>query len=368
MAYLLGELPEEEQIEFEQSFLADEDQFELLRAVEHDLMCDYVRGKLPTERKARFERLFLKIPERREHLHLIKSLVEYLERESQAAQPRKAIDFQPKGTWWDRFVQFFRVNFTPVGLSMAVGALAVVVFGATFWIVWRTMRSSTPGTTDLAQIQELRQNLETERTERRAREQQTQHLQSQLTTEQEQRRKTEQEIETLRKKLETSSSPGPETPTKGAPSITLPTIVGSRGGTDAPPSQTEDRYWNRIRSSSNPEDFSRFLQKYPTGKYGETARRQFEKLKSFELSQGYLQLGLSQYRVGNYREALASFQQAAQLSPKLGEAHFNLGMTYVQLNQREAAQQEHEMLKTLNLSLAEKLLIEIRQESKKTAD
>ncbi|HYL97916.1 MAG TPA: hypothetical protein VEZ90_03095 [Blastocatellia bacterium] len=66
--YLLGELAREEAEEFEQHYLADQDTFELLEAIEEDLIEDYLTGVLPTGTRLLFEQRYLNRPENREKI------------------------------------------------------------------------------------------------------------------------------------------------------------------------------------------------------------------------------------------------------------------------------------------------------------
>ena len=63
--YLLGELSEEEQREFEQSYFADDELFASLLAVEAELEARYARGDFSEGERERFEKYFLKSAERR---------------------------------------------------------------------------------------------------------------------------------------------------------------------------------------------------------------------------------------------------------------------------------------------------------------
>jgi anti-sigma factor RsiW len=62
MGYLLGQLSEQERIEFEDRYFSDDALFEYLGAVETELIDAYARGELPERDRAQFEQRLLKSP------------------------------------------------------------------------------------------------------------------------------------------------------------------------------------------------------------------------------------------------------------------------------------------------------------------
>lgn len=76
IAYLLGELPEEELQRFERQYLEDENLFQELQEIEDELIDDYVTGALSAERRAAFEQYFLRSPERREKVEFARDITE----------------------------------------------------------------------------------------------------------------------------------------------------------------------------------------------------------------------------------------------------------------------------------------------------
>ena len=63
--YLLGDLPEAEQVQIEKRFLSDDNFFELLSAAEDELRYDYALGHLSARERDLFEKRFLKSPQER---------------------------------------------------------------------------------------------------------------------------------------------------------------------------------------------------------------------------------------------------------------------------------------------------------------
>ncbi|MGA9768446.1 MAG: CHAT domain-containing protein [Blastocatellia bacterium] len=97
--HLLGKLTEEELSRAEERLLADDDYFELLTALEEELMDDYISGDLTEEERARFDAYFLSTPERREKFRFAQTLKAYI--------PRPVLDdnvinlpVPPRPPWW----------------------------------------------------------------------------------------------------------------------------------------------------------------------------------------------------------------------------------------------------------------------------
>src|ERR1051325_3604602 len=72
--YLLGDLPEEQQVEIEERAFADKDYLALVTAVENDLIDEYVRRELSETERRKFESRFLASAERRKRVEFAKAL------------------------------------------------------------------------------------------------------------------------------------------------------------------------------------------------------------------------------------------------------------------------------------------------------
>jgi hypothetical protein len=83
--YLLGELPDEERVQFEDQYANDEECFEQLLAVEDDLIQEYVRNELSPHARRRFEEYFLISPKRRQKVERARVLVQVLQKQKTAA-------------------------------------------------------------------------------------------------------------------------------------------------------------------------------------------------------------------------------------------------------------------------------------------
>jgi hypothetical protein len=78
VSYVLGELVGERAEEFERRYLGDQDTFELLEAVEEDLIEEYLRGGLSADVRELFERRYMSRPENREKIEFARALLEDL--------------------------------------------------------------------------------------------------------------------------------------------------------------------------------------------------------------------------------------------------------------------------------------------------
>jgi len=74
--------------------------------------------------------------------------------------------------------------------------------------------------------------------------------------------------------------------------------------------------------------------------------------KTFNLSAAYAKLG-------SYQEAWESFKKAIRIKPAFAEAHYNLGLTYLQLGDKCCALEEYKILKQLDRNKADELFNQI---------
>ena len=56
-----------------------------------------------------------------------------------------------------------------------------------------------------------------------------------------------------------------------------------------------------------------------------------------------------------YKHAVDSFDQAIRLKPEMADAHFNLGIAYLKLNERDKALEQYSKLRLLDQNWADKL-------------
>lgn len=73
------------------------------------------------------------------------------------------------------------------------------------------------------------------------------------------------------------------------------------------------------------------------------------------LSKPHNNLGLAYAAANRLADALAEFQQAVKLKPDYAEAHYNLGVAYLQLGRKQEAEEQKRILWKLNPDLASRL-------------
>jgi hypothetical protein len=115
-AYLLGELPPEEQLRLEQEYFADDAAYEQLLAVEDELAYDCLQGRLSPERRARFETTIGATERGRRNLEFARALLEVL-RSTRAAAP------SPARYWVAGLAAAVITGVIPVWLAFRVASL-----------------------------------------------------------------------------------------------------------------------------------------------------------------------------------------------------------------------------------------------------
>lgn len=371
-AYLLGELPEGEQVELERHYLKDDDLFEQVEIVEDELILAYLLHQLPAERKHQFESVFLLPPERQEKYKNLKAILEFARHSDRV--PVQAVQLPDSGeriSRWEALKAFFRPAFSPGGLILA-GLTAMLVLATTLSIIaFRSHRSSEgPSTTAEAtpppvrppvtinpnpelvqQIEALKAERERERTQREQAEKQLAELTSTIT----------------RLKIR-NKKPGAVVPeedqTRTADSASGTTSITTIPSNLTLPPLDDDLLWQFISSSQKPEDFLGYLKLYPSGKHADEARATLADLRPQLLSEAHNTLGISHFRLGEYDTALTEFQKALELRPQFPEAQFNLGFTLMKLGRLDEAQKLVPLIKQARPSLARQLEAELRKARK----
>jgi len=116
VAYLLGELPEEEQHRLEREYLADDDAYEQLLVVEDELAYDYLEGRLSGDRRSRFESAIGATERGKNNLEFARSVLIAL-RASRAPAER------PQRYWAAALAAALALAILPVWLAFRVASL-----------------------------------------------------------------------------------------------------------------------------------------------------------------------------------------------------------------------------------------------------
>lgn len=132
IAYLLGELADEERARLEDAYIGDPALFEELTALETELIDDYVRGRLSPHERVLFEVRFLSTPARRERVAFARALADT--RGHAAVEPGRNASAWRRWRW--RPTRTWRPN---LALATALAAVTLAVAASIAW--W----SFTPG-------------------------------------------------------------------------------------------------------------------------------------------------------------------------------------------------------------------------------
>lgn len=219
--YLLGELPEDEQVEIEDRAFSDKDYLASITAVENDLIDEYVRGELSTADRQRFETRFLASAERRKRVEFATALRTVV---SESPIPeKKLVPNIPRWSWRDSLYAFIN-GLNPAARLALVAATILLIVGAA-WLFAETLRLRRQVNQLQAQKQsgqDLQQTLDAER-------KRNEELNARLNQEKQQREQTD---ESLRQLTETPEA------TKSAPPPVLASLTLlpglSRGGGQKP--------------------------------------------------------------------------------------------------------------------------------------
>ena len=225
--YLLGELPEEQQVEIEDRAFSDQEFMASITSVENDLIVEYVRGEMPAADRARFESRFLASESRRKRVEFAKALTQLLP-ETRVTERGTRKASVTRSSWRDALAAFIN-GLNPAGrIALTTATLLLLVGGA--WLITQTLILRS----QLAQLQAQqsshqndRQSLEQQVASERRR---NEELAAQLNQEKQQRAQSD---ESLRRLSETVNQQPNEAPRSIIASLTL--LPGlSRGATTQP--------------------------------------------------------------------------------------------------------------------------------------
>ena len=140
--YLLGQLPEEEQVRLEEQFFTDEESYEQLLALEDELRYDYVTGELAGRELKQFEERFLVTPEDRKEVAFASALISKLARPVAVVTPEVIPTPSESISWWRQLASLLNVQNPVVRYSFATAVL-IVALGAV-WLITEQFRTGGP--------------------------------------------------------------------------------------------------------------------------------------------------------------------------------------------------------------------------------
>jgi tetratricopeptide (TPR) repeat protein len=80
-----------------------------------------------------------------------------------------------------------------------------------------------------------------------------------------------------------------------------------------------------------------------------------------DLNDVYQNLGAAYHKLGQHQEALKALTEAIRFKPNDAYAHFNLGLTYLSLGNRQSALEEYKVLQSIDKAIAEDLFKRINK-------
>jgi predicted ribosome quality control (RQC) complex YloA/Tae2 family protein len=100
VSYLLGDLPEEEQIQIEERFFTNDDYFEQVCSVEDALVDDYAQESLTESERGKVERLLLASPRQAREIKFVRELIRHVsETPSEELPEPNFIPVERPGKW-----------------------------------------------------------------------------------------------------------------------------------------------------------------------------------------------------------------------------------------------------------------------------
>ena len=166
--YLLGALPEEEQVEIEARAFRDQQYLRNIQAVESELIDAYVRGELTLGERQQFEGRFFNSAERRRKVEFARALARVAPEFGVTEKKVKPAPAAAPVSWQSALAGFLRRLSPAAKYGLAAAALLVMIGG--LWLIAESLRLR-------AQLAELR-------AEQQSRERQQQALQQQVADEQ----------------------------------------------------------------------------------------------------------------------------------------------------------------------------------------
>jgi anti-sigma factor RsiW len=224
--YLLGELPEEQQVEIEDRAFSDQEFMASITSVENDLIDEYVRGEMSDTDRRRFESRFLPSESRRKRVEFARALAQLLP-ETRVTERETRTVSATRSSWRDALAAFFN-GLNPAGRwALATVTLLILLGGA--WLITQTLTFRSQLTRLQAQQQSQQKDRETLQQQVDAERRRNEELLAQLNQEKQQRAQTD---ESLRRLSESVNQPTEAPRSIIASLMLLPGI--SRGATTQP--------------------------------------------------------------------------------------------------------------------------------------
>jgi uncharacterized membrane protein YciS (DUF1049 family) len=135
--YLLGSLPEEQQMQVEGGFLGDDQSYERLLALENELFYDYVQNKLAPDEREQFEKRFLSSEQNRKRAMIASALARKMSESASIETDERGIADREAQRFWQSLKSYFVAQGAATKVSLA--ALGILSF-ALIWLVIGVVR------------------------------------------------------------------------------------------------------------------------------------------------------------------------------------------------------------------------------------
>ncbi len=199
--YLLGELPEEQQVDIEDRAFQDKEYLATITAVENDLIDEYVRNELSETELRRFESRFLVSAERRKRVAFAKALAGVAVEAPVVEEVRRPVIAPGVASWRESLEAFVR-GLNPVA-RFALGAAMLLLLAGGVWLMIEMLRLRN-------QLNRMQAENQSRQSERQTLEQQVamerrqnQELAVRLNQEKQQREQTDESLRQLSESVET---------------------------------------------------------------------------------------------------------------------------------------------------------------------
>ena len=227
--YLLGELPEEQQVEIEDRAFSDQEFMAIITAAENDLIDEYVREQMSAADQGRFESRFLASESRRKRVEFARALTQLLDETRVTERETRKVSAAPV-SWREALAAFFN-GLNPVGrLALTAATLLILVGGA--WLITQTLTLRSQLNQLQAQRSSQQNNQQTLEQQVESERRRNDELSAQLNQEKQQRAQSDESLRQLSESVKQQQQPN-EAPRSIIASLTLLPGI-SRGATTQP--------------------------------------------------------------------------------------------------------------------------------------
>jgi methionine-rich copper-binding protein CopC len=147
IAYLLEELPEADQEQFDAEWFAQKSLLKQIQRVEEDLIDAYLRGELTPERQQRFMQNYLTTDARKVRFNMAAAILRHID-EYSAASKAAVAQSPTELTWAERFRGFWSRQTLALRAAPAIVVVAIIA-GALWPSIFRTPSPRTFATLTL---------------------------------------------------------------------------------------------------------------------------------------------------------------------------------------------------------------------------